>query len=1071
MHTNEYEITNLALDLEKKLKCYEQKIPKENKKYLFGEQKNLDLLNILLNLTSDDIEQKIEKFNDKYVEERGHYDLIIKNKKLIYLEQDIIGLTSELFDKLYYLNKESSFKEFSNILINKIGRSISEQNWFSMSFKNEDIKNHFLNEATKYIIENPYTQLNFINEIKDIDIGESFYFNGIKYFEKDNVPKQFNNLFEMYQWFTINEANNYLHQFGSRFIRNLLEIIIHYESFNLHNKEHSKRINQILEKCHNNTIIMNEILYSFPINIELNIYLLALPRYTHFALLNILKNNERLNNLDNKEFNYAKEWQELIIKQAVNIYFKHYKNSSFEKESIFNVLNHLAYYAFKYNEGNQYFLSLSYILNEFEKFYIQCGHNKEFYFDKVIKELIDKQIKLIASSDTFNAKDYFLISFYIEKLDIRNKIYNIDYKILIQKTLISVESNLEKQLSNYLVNSLDIDDKHLHKINFPILYNLSNTKQKWYKFLKINSIKSIITQENRYQKYNLIKFYFFILIDIYKNNLKNKSLQKVIINFALHFGIKTTNNILDSMYNKDLAFNFYKLFNHFEDSLFDKFIKKVFEYSNIKQILEIFTHTTIDNRIDKISKGIIPILEQNHDFFWLTEIEEAILLAYNLELYDFANKLISKFEEYKIKNPHKDFSGLKYVNCKKEIQDIFKNNKLSTNKKFEKLRNLESLEKFDINYPREKLIKSHCQHYKDFIKALMFFNKEPKKAYILLRELFEYNTNNALYFFNMLSAYFKAYQKNKYKIEKFTFILNEFEEKITSFLKNDNILFYLQVLFYGYSQINNYIKLNEIYKITPEYYKEKLKNFVPDTLIFLDKEIYYKNKLLICVEGKNDINFLRNINNIKELKDIIDINSCKNIDFFDLKGSNLKEYVKEHKLKDTNIIEFHIYDSDVGSENEFPYRKECEEINTRNDNSVCFMTNKRELENYIPKRLIEKEFPGIDLSEILDKDWDKMDVTNYLINKTKFKNLIDKKEEEETLIFLDSVLSKECENEKSKIKDYLDKKLSKRNASIKLKEFLNRSVSKNITKKDLEELNAFDEIKSWFEKIKELSNI
>ena len=31
-------------------------------------------------------------------------------------------------------------------------------------------------------------------------------------------------------------------------------------------------------------------------------------------------------------------------------------------------------------------------------------------------------------------------------------------------------------------------------------------------------------------------------------------------------------------------------------------------------------------------------------------------------------------------------------------------------------------------------------------------------------------------------------------------------------------------------------------------------------------------------------------------------------------------------------------------------------------------------------------------------------------------------------------------------------------------------MSKNITKKDLEELNAFDEIKSWFEKIKELSN-
>lgn len=1067
MHTNEYEITNLALDLEKKLKCYEQKIPKEDKKYLFGEQKNLDFLNILLNLTADDIKQKIEKFNDKYVEEREYCDLVIKNKKLIYLEQDITGLTSELFDKLYNLNKENSFKEFSNILINKIGRSISEQNCFSMSFKNEDIKNYFLDEATKYIIENQHTLQYYIDQVENQN-PEKYkrLFNEI---DENNIHKKFDDLFEIYQWFDDNNLN--LEILCSRFVICLLDIIINNLNFGLFRNE-DKRINQILEKCQNDIVIMYNCFYFYPKpNINFNIYLLTNPKYTHFALLNILKNNEKINNLDDKEFDYAKEWQELIIKQAVNIYFKHYKNSSFDKQLIFNVLNYLASYAFKYDERNQYFLALEYILNKFETFYIQWTDNKEFYFDKVISELVDRQIKLIESSDIFSCKDYFLISFYIEKLDIRNKIYNIEYKTLIQKTLISVESNLEKQLSNYLVNNLNIDDKHLYKINFPILYNLSNTKQKWYKFLKINSIKSIITQENRYEKYNLIKFYFFILLDIYKNNLKNKSLQKVIINFALHFGIKTTNNILNSRYNKDLAFNFYKLLNHFEDSLFDKFIKKVFEYSDIKQILEIFTHTTIDNRIDKINKGIIPILERNHDFFWLPEIEEAILLAYNLELYDFANKLISKFEEYKIKNPHKDFSGLKYINCKKEIQDIFKNNKLSTNKKFEKLSNLENLEKFDINYPREKLIKSHCLNYKDFIRALIFFDKKPEKTYILLRELFEYNTHNSLYFFNMLSAYFKAYQKNKYKIEKFTFILNEFEEEITSFLKNDNILFYLQVLFYGYSQINNYIKLNEIYKITPEYYKEKLKNFVPDTLIFLDKEIYYKNKLLICVEGKNDINFLRNINNIKELKNIIDINSCKNIDFFDLKGSNLKEYVKEHKLKDTNIIEFHIYDSDIGSENEFPYRKECEEINARNDNSVCFMTNKRELENYIPKRLIEKEFPEIDLSEILDKDWDKMDVTTYLINRTKFKNLIDKKEEKETLIFLNNVLSKECENEKSKIKDYLDKKLSKKNASQKLKEILNRSVSKNITKKDLEELNAFDEIKSWFEKIKELSNI
>lgn len=147
--------------------------------------------------------------------------------------------------------------------------------------------------------------------------------------------------------------------------------------------------------------------------------------------------------------------------------------------------------------------------------------------------------------------------------------------------------------------------------------------------------------------------------------------------------------------------------------------------------------------------------------------------------------------------------------------------------------------------------------------------------------------------------------------------------------------------------------------------------------------------------------------------------------FFDLKGGNLKQFVKENKLKGTNIIEFHIYDSDIGSTKEFQYQKECEEVNNRKDDSFCFLTNKRELENYIPKRLIENKFK-INMSEISEEIWDIKDIPTYLINKTK------KKE-------------------------------------ISIKNILNGELSKQITKKDLEELNAFDEVEGWFLKIKELS--
>lgn len=1023
----EYDITNLALDLEKKLKCYEQKIPKENKEYIFSDEKNLDLLNILLNLKSDDVEQRIEEFNNKYSGDMDYGDLVIRNEKLIYQTHEITGLASELFDRLYHINMETSFKEFSNILINKIGCSISEQNWFSMSFKNEYIKNYFLDEATKYIIANQCTMKDYIDKIKLENIKREYYI------DEDNIPKKFDNLFDMYDWFIVNNNFN-LELIGSKFLICLLDVIITNLKFGLYSNN-DKRINEILEKCRDDMIIIYNCLYSYPsINIKFNIYLLSHSEYAHFALLNIIKANQRISNLKDKEFDYEKEWKELIIRQAINIYFKHYKNITFEKELIFYVLNHLSYYAFEYGDGNEYFFALEYLLNKLDKFNMQIYQNKEFYSDKVIIELLEKQIRFIESNDLFNTKDYFLISFYIEKLDTKNKIYDTNYKELIQKTLISVESNLQKQFLNHLLLDRDINYKYLDKINFSILYKLSNNKTKWYKIIKINFIKSIITKKNAYQIYNIIKCYFFILLDIYKNNLENNALQKVIIKFVLHFGIKTaSNNIFNSMNDKYVSFEFYKLLDNFEDSLFDKFIKKVFYYSDIKQILDIFTHTTIANRIYEISRGIIPILEQKHNFFWLPELEETILLAYHLELYDFADKLILKFEEYKIKNPGKDFSGLKHVICKKEIQFIFKNNKLSLNEKAEKLNNLESLKEFDINIPKEKNTKEHCEKYRDFIKALIYYDKNPKKTYNLLRKLFEYNDNNALYFFNMLSAYFKAYQKSKYKIEKFSFILNEFEDKIISFIKKDNNLFYLQILIYGYNQINNFIKLNQIYKMSPNHYRKELEDYLPDTVKIFDRDIYYKNKLLICVEGENDINFLKNINNIEELKNIINISTSKNIEFYELGGGKLEKFVKEYKLKSTNIVELHIYDSDKGSgKNDNKYQKQLELIKNRNDKSFCFITQKRELENYIPWRLIKEKFPEVNMIKIEDKNWNELDIPSLLIGKTKFK---DSKKEE-----------------------------------LQIKQILNGDLTTKIKKEDLEELNAFDEIKSWFEKIKELSS-
>jgi len=186
---------------------------------------------------------------------------------------------------------------------------------------------------------------------------------------------------------------------------------------------------------------------------------------------------------------------------------------------------------------------------------------------------------------------------------------------------------------------------------------------------------------------------------------------------------------------------------------------------------------------------------------------------------------------------------------------------------------------------------------------------------------------------------------------------------------------------------------------------------------------FYQNKVVVCVEGEFDILFFKNINKIPEFKEIINI---ENIDIIPMNGSNLKNWVNKHYLKDSNVIEVHIYDSDLNSgKSTKQYLDSCKKVNERNDNSCCFLTKKKEMENYIHWEIIEEYF-NIKIPKEQKDEWDFFDIPKYLMSKT---------------------------NKPEKA----------------IKEILNGYLTKKITKEHLIELNAYDEIKSWFEKIKELS--
>lgn len=183
-------------------------------------------------------------------------------------------------------------------------------------------------------------------------------------------------------------------------------------------------------------------------------------------------------------------------------------------------------------------------------------------------------------------------------------------------------------------------------------------------------------------------------------------------------------------------------------------------------------------------------------------------------------------------------------------------------------------------------------------------------------------------------------------------------------------------------------------------------------------------KVVVCVEGINDKTFLLNINqNIEELKSIIDLKKemeAGTLTIIPMNGNLLENWIASHFLENTNALEFHLYDSDKGSDNENRYLESIKKVNQRGDGSYGTLTKLREIENYVPKDIIEEYF-GIEIN--LEVDWAVADIPKLISN------------------------------------------LSNNNEK-KIKKNICRECSKKIRKDHLTKMGTWDEIEGWFLEIR-----
>lgn len=128
---------------------------------------------------------------------------------------------------------------------------------------------------------------------------------------------------------------------------------------------------------------------------------------------------------------------------------------------------------------------------------------------------------------------------------------------------------------------------------------------------------------------------------------------------------------------------------------------------------------------------------------------------------------------------------------------------------------------------------------------------------------------------------------------------------------------------------------------------------------------HHNVKLVVCVEGPNDVAFLTTMSRIahQTYLDIIDLNSSPSVVVIPLGCGALKEWVNHNYLQKLGTPEYHIYDGD----NTHPHAATCTRVNNRGDGSTARETSKREMENYIHSDIVRELFHvDIEITDMMD---------------------------------------------------------------------------------------------------------
>lgn len=843
---NRHNLNRIIDDYEKKLLLYSS----NNSKELTSLNENYYevLADIIINENNLPFEYLINRLENYF-----KHNIDIKEHKLNFKHSDYSLLGSYVYKKLFDKFNINTFGKYIEIIEENISSEI--YSWLSIDFDNSIIRDNFLNASTEYIITNQNRV--WKEDFENIDYERYSWLKKV-----DNIPTSFRTNEDLYFWLKENDYYENLMMIGNPIVKNLLHQIINWETYNT-NLVEENRIIKLLKECKNDYITIGEILTGN--NIKLNCYLLKNNEYSTFGFCNLYM-LDRLN-IDES---YAKEFLELLSQQLLDIVFTHLQNPFYQNDlanKIYFILNFISdKYVNYYDRPHLYGLLYTFelFLKKFIEIEIQTSnYQKEEIFSLVINNLTEKQLLEFEKKESFDKKNYFLLSYYLKGIDRLIKVKNFDGLNYQEKISNSVLDNMKKSLSNITKDKrVYIDFPFLENIDFSLFFMSSKNDEKWLNIFDLDSVINGLNSTDVYIYQHLSKFYLKILFQIFKKT-QNKDVEKYINKLIIELGFKVDFSIIKFDDNFEILNEYLEFLNLFTKEHFEEFVNKSCDSYELRILLQLLSSTILEERKEFINNKLNVMIQKGieSDKLGFNDLKIGMLYAIDNDYLKLANLLEEIFNN-KFNTSNNSFmkkfqKEFNEVVCKKDLLEILNDKDLETKEKFLKLNNYK-IPIDDKNWGTEsKYLK--CENFKEFIRALIFFdNNEYEKAYKILKILCEKElTSN--YLINMVNSYFNIYKEDENKVAKFEYILNIFEEKHRLFQPYIRSIYEYQVLIYGYTITKNISKISELIKDMPkqydmdfdiftykyEFFKENNQEFKAKRYLEEFKEFYVNNKKVL----------------------------------------------------------------------------------------------------------------------------------------------------------------------------------------------------------------------------------